>query len=189
MLYLSILGLLIYNQQIRKNELDKIVSSVAKATLLEYYKPWEYLGEEQLQRKENQARVQLEEEIRRRCETNTERKIEIKMLDLEKGLVSVKVEETYHLPGGKNKQLQLQKTILMDKPEENENWVQVSFWEGGNCLKEYQAKEGEELPVPQVRGHHILTWRNANSGEIYQNQDKVKVGKDNVRICAVGVGK
>ncbi len=189
LLYLSVLGLLIYNHQIRKNELDKTVSSVAKSTLLEYYKPWECANENQREMMQKEATERLQEEIQRRCATNADRKVETKILDLEKGIVSVEVEECYSLPGGNSKQIQLQKTILMDRIEEETTWVHVSFWEGEHCLKEYQAKPGDELPVPKILGRNISTWRDVKSDKIYHNQDKIEVGTEDIRISAVGVGK
>jgi hypothetical protein len=82
--------------------------------------------------------------------------------DMEKGLLSVEVDEKYSHPNGKAGAVSVRRTVIFDKKApEDPVYHKIQYVVDGECYKEFSLLEGEPLVVPQEpekEGHSFLYW-------------------------------
>jgi hypothetical protein len=105
-LYTILIGLHVLYIQTQKNELEKQVSRIVKHTLEEEFGTGDETVVEQM----------LLEEIRTSVSTKSGQiEIEIKELDLQKGILSIKVIKRVEMLNGKEKEIVVEKTAIMER--------------------------------------------------------------------------
>lgn len=104
-LYVVLIGLGIYNNRIRSEDMENILGQVLKQTLEEGY------GQENSLSKQEA----LVEEIKQRIGDDSTVFVEIHCMDLEKGIISVTVRKHFVQINGKEKELEWTKTAIMDR--------------------------------------------------------------------------
>ena len=105
-LYTLLIGLNVLFVQTQKNELEKQVSRIVKNTLENEYQKGEDAFVEQM----------LVQELTTVLSTERDRlEIEIQGIDLEKGLLSVKVTKHVEMLNGREKAIVVEKTAIMER--------------------------------------------------------------------------
>lgn len=105
-LYTLLIGLNVLYVQTQKNELEKQVSRIVKNTLENEYQKGEDAFVEQM----------LVQELTTVLSTERDRlEIEIQGIDLEKGLLSVKVTKHVEMLNGREKAIVVEKTAIMER--------------------------------------------------------------------------
>lgn len=105
-LYTLLIGLNILNLQTQKNELEKHVSRIVRNTLEAEYQSGE----------EATVKQMLTQEIMDSISTNSSTVlVEIKAIDLKKGILSVKVTKQLEMLNGREKEIVIEKTAIMDR--------------------------------------------------------------------------
>ncbi len=88
--------------------------------------------------------------------------------DMEKGILSVEVDETYSHPNGKTGTVSVQRTVIFDKKEETGAiYYTITYQTEGRNYKIYTIAEGERLIVPaspKKEGRQFDHWKNRDSG-------------------------
>lgn len=104
-LYTFLIGVDILVFQINKNEMEKQVSRIVKHVLEEEY------------REDDEATVRqmLIEEIRSSLSSGDTVQIEVKGMDLQKGLLSVRVVQYLRMLNGKEREIVVEKTAIIER--------------------------------------------------------------------------
>ena len=104
-LYTFLIGVDILVFQINKNEMEKQVSRIVKHVLEEEY------------REDDEATVRqmLIEEIRSSLSAGDTVQIEVKGMDLQKGLLSVRVVQYVRMLNGKEREIVVEKTAIIER--------------------------------------------------------------------------
>ena len=123
---------------VRKNALESRISGILEHTLSEEYG----VGDEA------DVRENLLEELMLGKAATGNRAAEITALDLEKGIIGVRVTETYPQMNGKEKEIVCEKLILVDRVQPQEDRVKVEFWIGDTIYKEYEVEKGQNFRMP-----------------------------------------
>ena len=104
--YTLLIGLNVLYVQTQKNELEKMVSRIVKNTLENEYQKGEAALVEQM----------LVQELTAVLSTERDRlEIEVQGIDLEKGLLSVKVTKYVEMLNGREKTIVVEKTAVMER--------------------------------------------------------------------------
>lgn len=107
-IYTIVIGMEVYNTQIRKNQLDNAVSKIVKDVLEVHYKG-----------SDTQAKQDLEKRIKESLHKNAEIEIEVLSLDMEKGVLSVTVRENYQQMNGRFRTESVNKTAIIERNAES----------------------------------------------------------------------
>jgi hypothetical protein len=95
----------IYSISARKNEMENCVAQVLERTLRQYY------GQEN---GSEEARAQVKEDLLEQLHSSSEVSIKVAACNMQAGILSVSVQETFTLPGGQEKTLSCDKTIIVE---------------------------------------------------------------------------
>ena len=96
-IYTVLSCLSIYSISARKNEMENCLSRVMAETMNQYAET-EY--------SESYIASKLESELRSNCSFNSKISVEVCVCDMEKGELTVRMIETFQLPGGKEKTIE-----------------------------------------------------------------------------------
>lgn len=105
-IYTVLIGLNVLMIQTQKNHLEKNLSRIVKNVLEGEYEHGEELAVEQMLREEIEASVSSRNRV----------EVEIQALDLQKGILSVKVTETIRTLTGAKKEIAMEKTAIVERP-------------------------------------------------------------------------
>lgn len=95
----------IYSISVRKNEIENCTAQVVEQTLKCYYqsgKSYQEVSEAFMQ------------ELMTRLGSSSQLMVEFRSCDMEQGLLSVRVAEIFTLPGGKEKEVACEKTMIVE---------------------------------------------------------------------------
>lgn len=86
--------------------------------------------------------------------------IEIPVIDMQRGIISVQVSKEVSRFSGKSKTVSCEKTVIMEqrKPEVTQ-MVTVTFYVGENFYKEYRIEKGRGCPMPKLPTGNYIGWR------------------------------
>ena len=147
-LYSLAIGSTVYSQVSRKNELEKTVSRVVEATLTDCYKKCSAA----------QTRQQLLHDLAEAFGSERQMDVRIRALDMEKGILSVAVTETYWNLNGKQERIDCEKTAIVEKSLQEETRVTVEFWVEEELYKVFTLLSGEDCPIPKLPGDLFIGW-------------------------------
>jgi hypothetical protein len=108
-IYTFVSCLSIYSISSRKNEMENCVAQVLEHSLRQYY------GQEGGDAEAAQA---VREDLLGQLHSESQVQVEIRACDMSAGILSVSVRETFTLPGGQEKTLSCEKTIIVESEEE-----------------------------------------------------------------------
>lgn len=115
--YTAMLSLSVYNVCVRRNQMEKTLSSVLQCAMDSYYKPNMYIVD-----KETVDNYEVKKAIisdLEECFTaDGEMDAMVYVCDMQKGIISAGVEEKFNLPIGITKKISCKKIILADQPME-----------------------------------------------------------------------
>lgn len=122
-IYTVALTLSIYSIYVRQNELNNCLASCLESAMRRYYEEGMIMvggSKKELSLAEsgynsNMLKMQLEDEIEQRLQSDSKVNTTIYVCDFEKGIISAKVEEEFELPVGIEKTISCTKTIIADR--------------------------------------------------------------------------
>lgn len=112
--YTIMIAVSIYSVQSRKNELENCLSEIVWQTLDNYYVPKILRESDYEPVSEEKVREEVSEEIERRMHSDSNYSITILACDMDMGILSVRVDEKYILPNGKEKSWHYAKTAVVE---------------------------------------------------------------------------
>lgn len=170
-MYVVIIGLNFYTTQNHKNALENKVSRAVKSTLNTMYGT-----------NDTEAALEL---LKGDILADSQRQITINInaIDLEKGILSIEVNERFPLITGEEREIVVEKTVIMEKEEMETSFVTVTFMVDGEVYKEYQLEPGEECPMPKVPEGVFLGWMEYGAEEITPVEKIGKVWADRVYLA------
>lgn len=170
-IYSVLICLDIYSIQIHKNELEIRLTRAVENTLEQYY------PESDTEKAKEQLYTELVNE-----KNSKNISLEIKSMDLIKGIVSVKAVEQVPLITGKQKEIIFEKTAIMERKTVAFPKVTVTFLVDGNIYKEIQLAQGEICPMPKLPSEDYIGWAEHGSavvvtqiGTVQENQVYVAI--------------
>lgn len=112
--YTIAICLSLYVTQIRKNELLNCISEIVWQTMDCNFVPDLLRDETYVPASAAKVKQEIEEELSRRIAPGIEWNMAIPTCDMDKGILSVRVEEQYLLPNGKEKTWYVSKTVIVE---------------------------------------------------------------------------
>lgn len=146
--YVTMIGMNVYMIQTHKDQLENCFSRILQQALEEGYGTVE-----------NEMITQrIISDFAESMNNEGALQVEIQAMDLQKGLLSVRVTESFFLLNGKEKVITLEKTIIMDRLVLNEDRVKVTFMVGEDVYKVYELTKGEKCQLPVAPQGSFLGW-------------------------------
>ena len=147
-IYVACIGMNIYSLQTHKNELNHVVSRAVEHGLKTGFRT----------KDEQEVLVELEQEITESLNENSKVSVDVKAIDMQKGLLSVEVTEEFTYITGKEKRISQEKTAIMDQRVVEDEFVRVSFMVDGEIYKEFELVPGEDCPLPALPDGLFSGW-------------------------------
>lgn len=115
--YTAMLSLSVYNVCVRRNQMEKTLSSVLQCAMESYYEPNMYIvDKETVDNYEVKKAIIFDLEERFTADGKMDAMVYV--CDMQKGIISAGVEEEFNLPIGITKKISCKKIILADQPME-----------------------------------------------------------------------
>lgn len=115
--YTAMLSLSVYNVCVRRNQMEKTLSSVLQCAMESYYEPNMYIvDKETVDNYEVKKAIIFDLEERFTADGKMDAMVYV--CDMQKGIISAGIEEEFNLPIGITKKISCKKIILADQPME-----------------------------------------------------------------------
>ena len=115
--YTAMLSLSVYNVCVRRNQMEKTLSSVLQCAMESYYKPNMYIVDKETV-DNYEVKKAIISDLEERFTADGEVDAMVYVCDMQKGIISAGVEEEFNLPIGITKKISCKKIILADQPME-----------------------------------------------------------------------
>ena len=115
--YTAMLSLSVYNVCVRRNQMEKTLSSVLQCAMDSYYKPNMYIVDKETV-DNYEVKKAIISDLEERFTADGEMDAMVYVCDMQKGIISAGVEEKFNLPIGITKKIICKKIILADQPME-----------------------------------------------------------------------
>lgn len=155
-IYTVLIGLHVLTIQSHKNQLEKHTSRIVKNMLENEYQCGDETAVGQM----------LQEEIEGSISSNGQLFVEIQAIDLQKGILSVKVTERIDTITGKQKDIVVEKTAIMEQTATNLPKVMVTFLIEDEVYKEYEITKGKACPLPKEPSGNFSGWKELGAEEL-----------------------
>lgn len=142
MIYMVLIQLSVYAGNIRENELENSLSESCMQTLKNYYGG-----------NDADAEHDVTGRIKERLSSDSEVTVAVLVCDMTKGILSVRVDETFRYPNGSTRTVTGKKTAIMERKAADTTLLSVRYLDNGSCYKAYELLPGEIIPVPKLPEH------------------------------------
>lgn len=115
--YTAMLLLSVYNVCVRRNQMEKTLSSVLQCAMESYYEPNMYIVDKETV-DNYEVKKAIISDLEERFTADGEVDAMVYVCDMQKGIISAGVEEEFNLPIGITKKISCKKIILADQPME-----------------------------------------------------------------------
>ena len=115
--YTAMLSLSVYNVCVRRNQMEKTLSSVLQCAMDSYYKPNMYIVDKETV-DNYEVKKAIISDLEERFTADGKMDAMVYVCDMQKGIISAGVEEEFDLPIGITKKISCKKIILADQPME-----------------------------------------------------------------------
>lgn len=115
--YTAMLSLSVYNVCVRRNQMEKTLSSVLQCAMESYYEPNMYIVDKETV-DNYEVKKAIRSDLEERFTADGEVDAMVYVCDMQKGIISAGVEEEFNLPIGITKKISCKKIILADQPME-----------------------------------------------------------------------
>lgn len=115
--YTAMLSLSVYNVCVRRNQMEKALSSVLQCAMDSYYKPNMYIVDKETV-DNYEVKKAIISDLEERFTADGKMDAMVYVCDMQKGIISAGVEEEFNLPIGITKKISCKKIILADQPME-----------------------------------------------------------------------
>lgn len=95
----------IYSISVRKNEMENNTAQAVEQNLRTFY---------QSGKSDEEAKEELRQELMLRLNSASRLIVDVKACDMEQGILSVRVTEQFRLPGGQEKEVVCEKTMIVE---------------------------------------------------------------------------
>lgn len=147
-IYVTVISLNVYMIQTHKDQLENCFSRILQQALEDGFGTAEH----------ELITQRIISEVAESMNNESVLQVEIQAIDLQKGLLSASVTESFFLLNGKEKVITVEKTIIMDRLVLNEERVKVTFMVGENTYKIYELTKGEKCKLPPAPQENFLGW-------------------------------
>lgn len=115
--YTAMLSLSVYNVCVRRNQMEKTLSSVLQCAMESYYEPNMYIVDKETV-DNYEVKKAIISDLEERFTADGEMDAMVYVCDMQKGIISAGVEEEFNLPIGITNKISCKKIILADQPME-----------------------------------------------------------------------
>ena len=115
--YTAMLSLSVYNVCVRRNQMEKTLSSVLQCAMESYYEPNMYIVDKETV-DNYEVKKAIISDLEESFTADGEVDAMVYVCDMQKGIISAGVEEEFNLPIGITKKISCKKIILADQPME-----------------------------------------------------------------------
>ncbi|MEF9916063.1 MAG: hypothetical protein RSD97_06435 [Lachnospiraceae bacterium] len=172
--------LTIHNKSIRENELDTNLGMAMEQSLASFAMDKEYV----LQKKSEDLLVaDMIQNLLLKTTSNSEFTVHVLTANTQKGILDVKVVETFPQFGGIKGHAYCRKTVVLEEyKNKKEEFFPVSFIVFDQCVKSVWVYGGSTLqyqePIsPKQNGNDFLGWKLEDTGKIYKDISFITVIK------------
>lgn len=163
-------------RDVRENEMDKALNTAVEQSLeqLKGESGYEITDYQELIADFNQA-------LLLHLSSDSDIKVDILTADLDRGVLDVKIMETYKTTSGKTKQSACRKTVILEEYSDKKKYHTITFQVEGKIHARYSLYEDSLIvkPLePQKNGHTFKHWIKTENGailtpEMRANQDMI----------------
>ena len=115
--YTAMLSLSVYNVCVRRNQMEKTLSSVLQCAMESYYEPNMYIVDKETV-DNYEVKKAIISDLEERFTADGKVDAMVYVCDMQKGIISAGVEEEFNLPISITKKISCKKIILADQPME-----------------------------------------------------------------------
>ena len=115
--YTAMLSLSVYNVCVRRNQMEKTLSSVLQCAMESYYEPNMYIVDKETV-DNYEVKKAIISDLEERFTADGDMHAMVYVCDMQKGIIPAGVEEEFNLPIGITKKISCKKIILADHPME-----------------------------------------------------------------------
>lgn len=115
--YTAMLSLSVYNVCVRRNQMEKTLSSVLQCAMESYYEPNMYIVDKETV-DNYEVKKAIISDLEERFTADGKVDAMVYVCDMQKGIISAGGEEEFNLPIGITKKISCKKIILADQPME-----------------------------------------------------------------------
>lgn len=172
--------MIVSGQGVRKNELEKALNTAVEQTLEQLKKEGGYQIENQ-----RELIADFHQALLLNISSDSEVKVDILAADHVRGVLDVRVTETYQTVHGKQKQASCRKTVIVEEYVTEKPYHIITFEADGKIYAKYSLSEAGvilEPEPPRKNGHVFLHWIRSDTGEIL---DTTMTAKKDLTFAAV----
>lgn len=157
---MAVAGVMIVSgKDVRENEADKALNTAVEQTLEQLKKhggyeignAWELIAD-------------FQQALLLHISSDADLEVEILTADTERGILDVKITETYRTMNDREKQAVCRKTVILEEYSDKRGYCMAEFRVDGTVYAKYSLYQGSEIvtpPKPQKAGRIFLGWRKA----------------------------
>lgn len=116
--------------------------------------------------------------------------VEVMGCDVEKGLLSVRVTETFTHPNGNIGKAECEATAVLEQTNPKNHYT-ITYYIGDEIYKRYCMEEGQAMKIPKnpyIAGKIFVGWKSMDSGEILERREMMGAHvQDNAETGAMKV--
>ena len=173
--------LTVNSQSTRKNEMDDSLSQATQTAVESVMQQKSYTIYD------NQTFINdVIENLALQIDAASDLEVKITSMDYRKGLLGMKVTQTYQNPNGKEGKAVYETTVLFQNTSEEHSDCKITFLNADDSfLQEYQIVKGDPVILPkepQLDGKVFVNWIDIDTGATLESQSTVE---DNATYRAV----
>ncbi len=153
--------MIVGGKDIRENEADKALNTAVEQTLEQLKKHGGYeIGNAQ------ELIADFQQALLLHISSDADLEVKILAADTKKGILDVKITETYRTVNARQKQAVCRKTVILEEYSEKKGYCMVEFRVDGAVYAKYTLYQGGAVvtpPKPQKSGRIFQGWRKAGS--------------------------
>ncbi len=153
--------MIVSGKDVRENEADKALNTAVEQTLEQLKKHGSYEIDNA-----QELIADFQQALLLHISSDADLEVKILTADTERGVLDVKITETYRTINARVKQAVCRKTVILEEYSDKRGYCMVEFRLDGAVYAKYSLYQGSAIVTPskpQKAGHVFRGWRKADS--------------------------
>lgn len=153
--------MIVSGKDVRENEADKALNTAVEQTLEQLKKHGSYEIDNA-----QELIADFQQALLLHISSDADLEVKILTADTERGVLDVKITETYRTINARVKQAVCRKTVILEEYSDKRGYCMAEFRLDGAVYAKYSLYQGGKIvtpPKPQKAGHVFRGWRKADN--------------------------
>lgn len=153
--------MIVSGKDVRENEADKALNTAVEQTLEQLKKHGSYEIDNA-----QELIADFQQTLLLHISSDADLEVKILTADTERGVLDVKITETYRTINARVKQAVCRKTVILEEYSDKRGYCMAEFRLDGAVYAKYSLYKGSAIvtpPKPQKAGHVFQGWRKADN--------------------------